>query len=178
MDLLFLLQYDDLILVNCSKKLFVNDFSATNDRSLFLSLKNFCKKIGLMKINKLPIALLIIGSLILLGFVNSNPHGARNLKVLPADISNESLDSLMETYNKGLGVTCDFCHEKVIVGEDTGINFASDANPAKEVARTMIRLTMDINKNYFNYDTTIHPAYLNKVGCFTCHKGDPYPQSE
>ncbi|HOZ84422.1 MAG TPA: c-type cytochrome [Niabella sp.] len=127
---------------------------------------------------KLPVAILLICSILLLGFVNTSPEKNRNLKVLPADITNERLDSIMETYSKGLGVTCDFCHILEVKGEDTAVNFASDANPAKEVARTMIRLTMDINKNYFNFDTTIHPAYLNKVGCFTCHKGDAYPQSE
>ncbi|TXI35521.1 MAG: c-type cytochrome [Niabella sp.] len=130
-----------------------------------------------MYFKKLPIIIVLISCLVLVGFVNSKPAKSRNLKVLPADISNERLDSLMETYNKGLGVTCDFCHTKVIKGEDTGINFEADDNPAKEVARNMIKLTMDINKKYFNYDSSIHPAYLNKVGCYTCHKGDAYPQS-
>ncbi len=36
----------------------------------------------------------------------------RNLQVLPNDISDEKLDSIMQTYNKALGVKCDFCHVK------------------------------------------------------------------
>ena len=32
----------------------------------------------------------------------------RNLKVLPKDISDQKLDSIMESYNVALGVTCEF----------------------------------------------------------------------
>lgn len=123
----------------------------------------------------LALVMLLIACLIMVGFVSSRPQRDRNLKVLPKDISDETLDSLMETYNKGLGVTCDFCHTQKINNGDTLIDFSSDDNSAKDVARKMIRLTMDINKNYFNYDSTIHPAYLTVVSCNTCHKGDAYP---
>ncbi|MBZ4188982.1 c-type cytochrome [Niabella beijingensis] len=99
------------------------------------------------------------------------PH---NLKVLPQDITHERLDSIMESFNKALGVKCDFCHAK---GKNTErLDFASDENPAKEVARNMLRMTIDINKNYFRTDSVIHPAYLNTVTCNTCHKGDAYPE--
>ncbi len=81
----------------------------------------------------------------------------------------------MTTYNEGLGVTCDFCHVKEIKNGDTTPNFASDESPVKEVARKMMRLTIDINKRYFNYDTAIHPAYLTRISCNTCHKGNAYP---
>ena len=123
----------------------------------------------------LSLVILLIACLLMVGFVNTKPQRERNLKVLPKDISDEKLDSLMETYNKGLGVTCDFCHAQEVKNGDTTLNFASDNNPAKEVARRMMRLTIDINKNYFNYDSTIHPAYLTVVSCNTCHKGDAYP---
>ncbi|MFV0604343.1 MAG: c-type cytochrome [Niabella sp.] len=120
----------------------------------------------------------ILASLILLfititGFVSSIPGVAKNLKVLPQDISEDKLDSFMHSYNKALDVSCDFCHAKNKEGD---LDFASDENPAKEVARNMIRLTIDINKKYFNTDSTIHPAYLNIVKCYTCHKGNAYPQ--
>ncbi|HEX7755591.1 MAG TPA: c-type cytochrome [Niabella sp.] len=97
------------------------------------------------------------------------PH---NLKVLPQDITHEKLDSIMHGFNTSLGVKCDFCHAK----NGDKLDFASDENPAKEVARKMLRMTMEINKNYFNTDSTIHPAYLNTVTCNTCHKGDAYPE--
>lgn len=122
---------------------------------------------------KLMIALLAISALMLLGFGASVPNQAKNLKVLPKDISDEKLDSIMQSYNKALGVCCEFCHYK----DDKGnTDFASDKNPVKEVARNMLKMTIDINKEYFNTDKKLHPAYLNTVKCITCHKGDAYPQ--
>ncbi|GAB3414719.1 c-type cytochrome [Niabella aquatica] len=126
--------------------------------------------------NKMFLVILLIASLIMVGFIKTKPLKRRNLKVLPADITGEKLDSLMETYNKGLGVTCDFCHTQEVKSGDTTLNFASDNNPVKEEARRMMRLTMDINQKYFNYDTTIHPAYLTRISCNTCHKGNAYPE--
>jgi hypothetical protein len=99
---------------------------------------------------------------------------ARNLKVLPQDISDASLDSLMKTYNKALGVDCSFCHSSHKTIKDS-LDYAADDNQMKEEGRKMIRLTIGINKEYFYYDTTRHPAFLNVVTCNTCHRGDPYP---
>ena len=42
--------------------------------------------------------------------INSEKNKERNLKVLPKDISDEKLDSIMQTYNIALGVKCNFCH--------------------------------------------------------------------
>ncbi|GAB3014973.1 hypothetical protein GCM10027051_18290 [Niabella terrae] len=119
-----------------------------------------------------------ISCLVLAGFVQADSMQKRNLKVLPQDISDERLDSLMQTYNQGLGVSCDFCHAYEVKNGDTLINFAAEDNPVKEEGRRMIRLTMGINQKYFNFNPGIHPAYLTKVSCYTCHKGDAYPQSE
>ncbi len=98
----------------------------------------------------------------------------RNLKILPSDISDAKLDSLMHTYNKALGVNCAFCHSPHATIKDS-LDYALDGNPMKEEGRKMIRLTIDINKNYFYYDRTVHPAYLSTVTCITCHRGEPYP---
>ena len=94
---------------------------------------------------------------------------------MPKDISDEKLDSMMQSYNKALGVCCEFCHAPDKNNKDA-IDYASDENPVKEQARKMIKMTMEINKNYFNTDPKIHPAYLTVVKCYTCHKGDAYPQ--
>lgn len=117
--------------------------------------------------------MLMLGCFIMFALLAMKPTQIRNLKVLPTDISDEKLDSLMETYAKGLGVTCDFCHVKK---EDGKIDFSLDDNPAKDVARGMLRLTIEINKKYFNYDSLIHPAYLTRISCYTCHKGNAYPE--
>jgi len=127
---------------------------------------------------KIVVVFLLMSCFIMLGFIREKPGNAKNLQVLPKDISDERLDSLMLTYNKGLGVTCDFCHVQEIKGADTTFNFVSDDNPVKEEARKMMRLTIDINKNYFNYDPKIHPAYLTRISCNTCHKGNAYPEGD
>jgi len=98
----------------------------------------------------------------------------RNLKVLPQDISDKMLDSFMNSYNRALGVNCDFCHVKINSLPDS-LNYASDVNPMKEEARKMLRLTIQLNKDYFYFDTTRRPEYLNVVVCITCHRGDPMP---
>jgi hypothetical protein len=103
------------------------------------------------------------------------PPTPRNLKVLPQDISDEKLDSIMNTYNKALGVKCDFCHSPFNKGLPDSLNYASDENNMKEVARKMMRLTIQLNKDYFYYDTLERPEYLKVVVCFTCHRGDPMP---
>jgi hypothetical protein len=99
---------------------------------------------------------------------------ARNLKVLPKDISDEKLDSIMHSYNKALGVKCDFCHTPYKNFPDS-LDFAMDEKPVKEDARKMIRLTIQVNKDYFYYDSTQRPEYLKVVTCITCHRGDPMP---
>ena len=121
----------------------------------------------------LYIAVICVVSVIVLGAFSANQYNGefKNLKVLPKDISSEKLDSIMHTYNKALDVSCGFCH----VSKDGVEDFVSDVKPEKEVARNMMRMTIDINKKYFNFDSTLHPAYLNVVTCNTCHKGNAYP---
>ena len=98
----------------------------------------------------------------------------RNLQVLPKDISDRLLDSFMESYNRALGVKCDFCHVKVNQFNPE-LNFVSDVNPMKQEARRMMRLTIQLNKDYFYFDSTRKPEFLNVVSCMTCHRGDPMP---
>ncbi len=117
--------------------------------------------------------LLTIFSLAILVFasVSAIRPNFRNLKVLPQDISDRKLDSIMHSYNASLGVNCDFCHARS--GRD--IDFDSDNNKMKDNARDMMRLTIDINRRYFRYDTMANPVYLNTVACYTCHRGNEMP---
>jgi hypothetical protein len=107
----------------------------------------------------------------------------RNLKVLPQDISEQRLDSIMDSYDRALKVNCDFCHKPKMdltgVAPANGeLDFAAD-NEMKEEARRMMRLTIDINKTHFNFDTSGKPVYLlNVISCNTCHRGNPYPANE
>lgn len=103
----------------------------------------------------------------------ANPH--KNLQVLPQDISSQQLDSIMNTYNVALGVKCKFCHIEV-KGFADSLDYVSDAEPMKEQARKMMRMNIHINKTYFYFDKNVRPEYLKTVTCFTCHRGDPFPE--
>lgn len=120
--------------------------------------------------------LLAFSAFIFLGeaAVRGSYQQERNLKVLPKDISDQKLDSIMQTYNKALGVACDFCHAKKLVFPGD-LDFASDKEPMKEEARRMMRMTIEINKNNFWYNRAERPEYLHTVTCKTCHRGEPFP---
>jgi thioredoxin reductase len=97
-----------------------------------------------------------------------------NLKVLPKDISTADLMATMRGYTKALGVECTFCH-----AEDPQThhpNFASDTKPDKEIARTMISMTQEINQKYMAMvnDPDATPADKT-VTCGTCHRGNEMP---
>ena len=81
----------------------------------------------------------------------------KNLKLLPP----EHLMETMRAFQAALGVRCDFCH---VQGD-----FASDEKPHKEIARTMIVMSRDINAKF--PDGKVH------VTCFTCHRGAEMPVS-
>ena len=98
----------------------------------------------------------------------------KNLKVLPQDISEPMLDSIMESYSKALGVNCKFCHSSY-KGFPDSLDYAADTEPMKENARKMMRMVIDINKNNFYFDSTARPEYLKVVTCKTCHRGEPFP---
>ncbi|HUR66248.1 MAG TPA: c-type cytochrome [Chitinophagaceae bacterium] len=120
--------------------------------------------------------LLAVSVFVLVGeaAVRGSYQQERNLKVLPKDISDQKLDSIMQTYNKALGVACDFCHAKKAVFPGD-LDFASDKEPMKEEARKMMRMTIEINKNNFWFNKEDRPEYLHTVTCKTCHKGEPFP---
>ncbi len=100
--------------------------------------------------------------------------GFKNLQVLPKNISDEALQKIMETdFNKGLGVSCDYCHAKVPGSADP--DFASDAKSEKEIARSMMRMTLDINQKYFGMENPKIGDTLMSISCKTCHQGEPYP---
>ena len=80
-------------------------------------------------------------------FTTVKPPEFKNLKILPKDISEHDLDSVMHTFSMSLGVRCNFCH--AINKEGKGLDFASDAKPEKDIARMMMTMSININKTYF-----------------------------
>ena len=101
------------------------------------------------------------------------PH--ENLKVLPKDISNTDLDSVMAGFQKGLGVGCEFCHAKSKTNA-AEYDYASDDKPEKEITRKMMKMTEMINKEFFDYTIIYTPNELMAVSCKTCHSGKPRPE--
>lgn len=97
----------------------------------------------------------------------------KNLKVLPKDISEDSLKVLMRGYNDALGVKCSYCHANN--PETKKMDFASDAKKEKEYARHMILMTRDINAKNFNWDNAKNPEMINVVTCTMCHRGNNSP---
>lgn len=94
----------------------------------------------------------------------------KNLKVLPKDISEDSLFTIMKTFELSLGVKCNFCH---IVNEASGReDYASDSILVKDECRYMMLMTDSINKKYF------YQPGPPKITCFTCHHGQKVPGSD
>ena len=123
-------------------------------------------------------AVVILGLIfiVFIGIAASKPEGnkERNLKVLPKDISNADLDSVMGGYAKALNVNCDFCHAENKTKTD--IDFASDDKPEKEITRMMMKLTAAVNKDYFDYTIVYKAGETMAVSCYTCHDGFPRPE--
>ena len=98
----------------------------------------------------------------------------KNLKVLPADLSRDSVVKLMRfEVASGLGVTCSFCHGAPGVPFDS-IDFASDERRTKRVAREMMHMVSRINGELLAAipDRGSPPI---QVSCITCHRGAPRP---
>lgn len=102
---------------------------------------------------------------------------AKNLKVLPKNISHEDLEKEMRSYNKALGVKCSFCHSKQ-ADNPQKLDFASDDKEEKETAREMLRMTMRINKKYFKSGKDEKGMQMMTVTCYTCHNGRTEPLSK
>lgn len=125
-------------------------------------------------------AIVILGliAFVFIGIAASHPalHKVeRNLKVLPKDISNADLDSIMDTYSKQLNVACDFCHANSKINPQD-LDYASDDKPEKEITRQMMRMTAAINKDWFDYTIVYKAGETMAVSCYTCHDGFARPE--
>ena len=103
--------------------------------------------------------LVSLAFLILAAPAPARADDAKNLKVLPKNLSKNDIKKLMKAQAAALGVECEHCHNTD--------NFAEDTEK-KEIARTMMRMTGDINKNYFKGK--------QEVGCITSHNGQKEPK--
>jgi cytochrome c553 len=95
----------------------------------------------------------------------------KNLKVLNKKITNEELEIVMKEFKTALGVKCSFCHAPSKT-DPKKMDFASDENKHKDIARGMLRMTMKINKKYFKEPKDS----VAMVSCYTCHNGQKEPK--
>ena len=98
--------------------------------------------------------------------------GLKNLHVFPKDIQREELIATMKSFTRALGVRCNHCHVVTATTPKEEFDFASDAKDEKRNARTMILMTRAINKSWVP-----RVSKDAKVGCWTCHRGKPEPES-
>jgi len=98
---------------------------------------------------------------------------AKNLKVLPKNISKEELDKVMDDFKLALGVRCSHCHASM-KDNPRKMDFASDEKPEKETAREMMRMTAKINKKYF-HNAMKEGKMITQIACITCHNGKTEP---
>ena len=103
-----------------------------------------------------------------LGVGVAPPPGTRgvNLKVLPPTTQVHGDGSTMHEFRNSLGVDCGFCH-------GGGRPFEDETNPRKDIARNMVLMVNQINRNF---DVTApFPNEEDKVTCWTCHRGSTHP---
>ncbi len=100
----------------------------------------------------------------------------KNLKVLPQDISRDSLFDLMHGYANALAVQCGYCHAPR-KDNPRKLDFSSDAKIEKEIARGMIRMTNEINEKYFKpHFPDPKPKQVQVINCVVCHRGTSNPE--
>ena len=98
----------------------------------------------------------------------------QNLKVLSKDLTIPEVKEIMKGFNAALGVDCEFCHAKSNT-DPARLDFASDENGHKDVARRMLRMVAKINKQYFK--NHMKEGKVAAVSCATCHNGQKRPRS-
>jgi hypothetical protein len=113
--------------------------------------------------------------------------------VLPKDWTTRQVQSFMQTFTKGLGVECAYCHAGTMQDR------ALDDKKEKLTARKMIAMTLAINDQYLKDVGEPAPAAAApaaapaagapapggpglpaavaslKVTCYTCHRGTTKP---
>jgi Photosynthetic reaction centre cytochrome C subunit len=94
------------------------------------------------------------------------PSEFTNLEVLPRDITKDELKTYMKLVTKSLGTKCDHCHRTDIR------DYASDEIKEKRIAREMMRMVTEINREHFSWPDA------PQASCFMCHHGELEPQLE
>lgn len=123
-------------------------------------------------INKKLFITMGLSGLIVFGALASmppEPEKAKNLKVLPKNLTHDQIEGVMRQWTKALGVRCNFCHERG--------NNAADTKPEKQMAREMFKMTAKINSKYFKAEKdSLGMMTQSGIACITCHRGTAHPE--
>jgi hypothetical protein len=98
------------------------------------------------------------------------PTAPKNMKVLKG-VTGDQLKEVMQGWNKALGVKCFFCHKNKEGAPFSEWDFVSDEKPEKNMAREMVKMTMDINKKWIGKKMKSE----HNVTCASCHRGEKAP---
>lgn len=101
------------------------------------------------------------------------PERIQNRQMLPAEIGGDRLRGIMVGFSRSLGVRCTHCHVGAEGAPLSAIDFVSDANPRKNIARGMLRMVTRINREL----VPEVPGLTDPVSvtCYTCHRGATEP---
>lgn len=104
------------------------------------------------------------------------PDSFTNLKVLPRNITRDSLVQIMRGFSLSLNVRCQYCH----VGGDgqsfAGVEFAKDDDPDKRKARFMLRMVDSLNRAVMPNLPDLAGRQPLPITCKTCHRGSSRPE--
>lgn len=100
----------------------------------------------------------------------------KNLKVLPKNTNKKQMDSVMHHFTSSLGVRCNYCHQYNT--EQKAMDFASDANEKKAIARSMMKMTQKLNKKYFHVNNSKSLTANLEISCYSCHNGKANPATQ
>jgi len=131
-----------------------------------------------MKYNRRITVVIGLAAFVLIGIAATHPPEGKfkNLKILPKEISEQTLDNVMDEFSHALGVKCNFCHVQI---DSLNWDMASDQKPEKSVARKMIKMANKINKDFFKAKTKYgDEGAVLEIHCVTCHRGEPHPEME
>jgi Photosynthetic reaction centre cytochrome C subunit len=130
-----------------------------------------------MKFNQKFIVLITMAAIVTMAVAFTTPPDDehKNLKVLPKNISHEALDKIMDGFKADLGVKCNFCHAVSKDNKDH-LDFASDEKAEKGIARYMMKMSMKINKKFFEVKKPMIGDTTLIVTCNTCHHGEAHPE--
>ncbi len=101
---------------------------------------------------------LLVGSVLAAPIASAN---FKNLQVMPKNVSKAALIAQMNAQVVALGKDCTHCHDPKDPAAET---------PMKEKARDMMRMVTELNTKW--------PATMNRMTCWTCHRGNIKPQDK